>query len=311
MLLRPSNVEEVSARLRDAGARGEIITSYDLSWLNRVLAHIPEDMTVTVEAGATLAALQTQLATRGQWLPIDPPTPNTLSIGALLATNASGPRRFGFGTIRDHLIGIKVALADGQLIKAGGQVVKNVAGYDLCKLFVGSQGTLGIIVEATFKLLPLPEVESFVALECKNLAEAESRMESVLASPLTPVVFDLHNVNQTLTLVLGFSGTSADVAWSLTEAKKIGFEQSASLDYEPGFWINGNKNDVRRLSVLPSKITESIRTLEASAYVARAGNGVIYYRGGKEPVKDHLPTQLLQRLKAAYDPKRILPELKL
>src|SRR5258708_768949 len=130
-------------------------------------------MTATVEAGMTLADIQKQISTRGQWLPIDPPNAEQLSIGSLLATNVSGPRRFGFGTIRDFVIGLQVVLADGRIIHSGGKVVKNVAGYDLMKLFIGSHGSLGIIVEVTFKVLPLPETEQFVEAKCASLEEAE------------------------------------------------------------------------------------------------------------------------------------------
>src|SRR5712692_7088567 len=152
-------------------------------------------MTVVVEAGISLEALQKKLATRGQWLPIDPPRPEATSIGDVLNANASGPRRFGYGTVRDYLIGIKVALADGRVIKAGGKVVKNVAGYDLCKLFVGSQGSLGVIVEATFKLRPLPEAEQFVQARCESVDKAGQMVDAVLESDLVPVVLDLHNVS--------------------------------------------------------------------------------------------------------------------
>jgi glycolate oxidase FAD binding subunit len=93
---------------------------------------------------------------------------HTASIAEILNSNASGPRRLGYGTIREHLLGITVAMADGRLIHSGGKVVKNVAGYDLCKLFVGSRGSLGVLVEATFKVGPLPEVERFVAARCDS-----------------------------------------------------------------------------------------------------------------------------------------------
>jgi len=109
------------------------------------------------------------------------------------ADQASGPRRFGYGTIRDYLIGLKVVLADGTLISSGGKVVKNVAGYDLTKLFIGSHGSLGVIVEATFKLRPLPELEKFVQAKCDSLEKADAFIEAVLNSELTPIVVDLHN----------------------------------------------------------------------------------------------------------------------
>src|SRR5207248_4275632 len=112
----------------------------------------------------------------------------------MLNSNISGPRRFGYGSIREHLLGLKVVLADGRLIHCGGKVVKNVAGYDLCKLFVGSRGSLGVLLEATFKVRPLPEVEQFVGARCDSLSAAAALLEAVRDSELTPVVLDLHNL---------------------------------------------------------------------------------------------------------------------
>ena len=125
--------------------------------MHRIVAHEAADMTVTVEAGATVTQLNDALSSAGQWLPLDPPHPDATTIGALIATNASGPLRVSQGTVRDLLIGITIVLADGTAIHGGGRVVKNVAGYDLMKLFTGSFGTLGIIAEATFKIRPRPE----------------------------------------------------------------------------------------------------------------------------------------------------------
>ncbi|HEU0011349.1 MAG TPA: FAD-binding oxidoreductase [Verrucomicrobiae bacterium] len=198
MNLRPASVEELARSLREASQSTTRIGSVDLSSLSCILEHTPEDMTVTVEAGATLANLQRTLAARGQWLPIDPPRPGRLTLAAMLDSNASGPRRAGFGTIRDYLIGLRVALADGRLVRSGGKVVKNVAGYDLMKLFIGARGTLGVIVEATFKLLPLPGAEFFVQARCESLESAERLIAAVLDSELTPTVFDLHNLDPSL-----------------------------------------------------------------------------------------------------------------
>src|SRR5436189_2353814 len=130
MHFAPSNVADLSLLLSKAQASGEKVRSIDLGALGRLLEHKAEDMTATVEAGITLAELQQQLAARGQWLPIDPPKPEELTIGAILENNASGPRRLGYGTIRDYVLGMTVVLADGRLIHSGGKVVKNVAGYD-------------------------------------------------------------------------------------------------------------------------------------------------------------------------------------
>ena len=123
--------------------------------LDRILEHASGDMTATVQAGCTVAAFNHALAERGQRLALDPLWPGRATIGGIIATDDSGPLRAAFGTLRDHLIGITVALADGTIAKSGGKVVKNVAGYDLPKLFTGSFGTLGVITEATFRLYPL------------------------------------------------------------------------------------------------------------------------------------------------------------
>jgi glycolate oxidase FAD binding subunit len=124
--------------------------------LDRVLEHAAGDMTVTVEAGCTIAALQQHVALRGQRLALDPLWPDRATVGGVLATNDSGPLRHAFGTARDLLLGVTVALPDGTLARAGGKVVKNVAGFDLPKLMVGAYGTLGVITRATFRLHPLP-----------------------------------------------------------------------------------------------------------------------------------------------------------
>ena len=283
-----------------------------------MIEHIPDDMTCTVAAEVTLAALQAELAKRGQWLPIDPSRPERLTIGALLANNESGPRRFGYGSIRDSLIGIKVALADGRVIKAGGQVVKNVAGFDLCKLFVGSRGTLGTIVEATFKLRPLPEAEKFVEINCDSLPRAATILERVLNSELTPVVLDLHNLTA-LQVVLGFAGTREEVDWQVAQTAELHGHVMSNLGYDAKFWADETAGALQRLSVLPSKITEAVGALGDVPFVARAGNGLIWYRGaavaavGDRGVGDNRAhrarLQLMQRVKDAYDPKHLLPEV--
>jgi len=124
--------------------------------LNRILDHEPLDLVASTEAGVTLDAFNQRLDEGGQWLPLDPPDDGRATIGGVVATGVSGAQRCGYGQPRSFVIGMRVVLADGRTVKAGGRVVKNVAGYDLCKLFTGSFGTLGIICEMTFKLRPLP-----------------------------------------------------------------------------------------------------------------------------------------------------------
>ena len=277
----------------------------DLKSRTCVLELVPADMTVTVETGLTLGALQAELARHRQWLPIDPPNADRLSIHDLLAGDLSGPRRFGYGSIREHLIGMKVALADGRVIKSGGKVVKNVAGYDLAKLFIGARGSLGTIVEATFKLRPLPEVERIVGRPVESLDEMKESLRAVLSSELTPVVLDAQR-SADLQIVMGFAGTREEVEWQLALAAKLGFDKEASLQHEVNFWTDDAP--AHRLSVLPSRLTEAIGTLRVRPFVARAGNGTIYYRGERVGAKAPLPSELMRRVKAAYDPKNLLPE---
>ena len=310
MTLQPATREDLCATLKAAGERGETVAFFDLSALSAIVQHTPEDMTVAVEAGLSLAALQESLRSRGQWLPIDPPNPDKLSIGALLAGNPSGPRRFGYGTVREHLIGIKVAMADGSLIKAGGNVVKNVAGYDLCKLFVGSRGTLGCIVEATFKLLPLSEAEVFVKASVKSLQEAEDLLERTLKSAIAPIALDLTDQTDDgrLALITGLAGSRVEVEWQREQAAALGFTSEADLSHEDAFWASSD--DVHTLSVLPSRLTETLGELNAAEFVARAGNGVAHYRQGQPPPSSPPPPrELMKRLKDAYDPKGALPQL--
>jgi FAD/FMN-containing dehydrogenase len=284
---------------------------FDLKARTRVLELTPEDMTATVESGITLGALQRELAKHRQWLPIDPPHTETVSIHDLLANNLSGPRRFGYGTIREHLIGMKVVLADGRIIKSGGKVVKNVAGYDLAKLFIGARGTLGTITEAVFKLRPLPEVECFVGAQVERVADVTPMIRAVLDSEMTPVVLDLHRAasGKDISAVVGFAGTRAEVDWQFNVARTLGFTMPTALDYEAHFW--NEAVPVNRLSVLPSQLTAAITKLDNRPFVARAGNGVIYYRGEVIERPQNLPTELMRRIKSAYDPENIFSELSL
>ena len=164
----------------------------DMSLLNRVLVHQPGDLTATVEAGIRLRDLNEHLAPHGQWLALDPAFADRATVGGLLATNDSGPQRHRFGTPRDLVIGIQLATTDGALSKAGGQVVKNVAGYDLSKIVSGSFGSLAAIVSATFKLAPLPGASATIEVDRLGLDQLVAIAGAITASQLEPVAFDVH-----------------------------------------------------------------------------------------------------------------------
>ena len=158
--------------------------------MDRVLEHAAGDLVVKVEAGARLADLQAAVAPAGQWLALDPPEPGA-TVGGVVAANASGPRRLRYGTVRDLIIGITVVLADGTVAHAGGKVVKNVAGYDLSKLFCGSLGTLGLIAEATFRLHPRPEAAAAVTLQFQGPEQLGEAVRRLLRSTLVPSAIEL------------------------------------------------------------------------------------------------------------------------
>lgn len=146
--------------------------------LNRVIEHAAADMTATVQAGCTVESFQNALAAQKQRLALDPLWPDRATIGGILATNDFGSHRGGFGTLRDLVIGVTLALPDGTLARSGGKVVKNVAGYDLQKLMIGSFGTLAVIVEATFRLHPIPL--AFRNLQCTVPNDCLDKLAGVL-----------------------------------------------------------------------------------------------------------------------------------
>jgi glycolate oxidase FAD binding subunit len=160
------------------------------SGCDRLIEHCVGDLTATAEAGMKFADLQNILAKEGQYCAIDPAYPDAATLGGIVATASTGSLRHRYGGLRDMCLGISFVRSDGELVKAGGRVVKNVAGYDLMKLLTGAYGTLGIISQLTFRLYPLPEAKQTVVLAGKAEAIAELR-NKILASTLTPTVLDL------------------------------------------------------------------------------------------------------------------------
>jgi len=308
MNLVVSSVSELSEALANAFAARQKISAVALGSINRVLEYRPEDMTITVETGLTLAGLQAETSKNHQWLPIDPPFPDRVTIDQLLNENLSGPRRFGYGTIREHLLGLKAILADGRIIQNGGKVVKNVAGFDLCKLFVGSRWSLGIVVEATFKLRPIPRQEVIVRADFSDARSALLAVESILTSELVPIVLDLYSEEfPECSVVLGIAGSEEEVEWQMALAKNRGFSPVTTLEYENQFWRATGKP--KATSTLPSHLAEALLLIKPESFVARAGDGIIYYRGGTETRSVPPGNALDRRLKETFDPHDILPEL--
>jgi glycolate oxidase subunit GlcD len=215
--------------------------------MTRLVRHEPADLVATAESGLTLSAFQTQLASAGQWLPLDPPDDGTATLGGVVATGLGGPHSYGFGLPRSFVIGMQVVLADGRSIKAGGNVVKNVAGYDLCKLFNGSYGTLGLITQLTFKLRPLP-AESRTIVATGKLASLISAGRQAYRQ-LSPVAIELISARLAndlqiakepgTALLMRFVGSARSVVTQTAQALKLLRDegnQCATFDEDKGTW---------------------------------------------------------------------------
>lgn len=205
LVVRPGSSQEALECLRIASEAGAaVLPAGGMSWLefgnplrrlhvilsvgrlDQIVDFSPADLTVTAQAGVSIGALNAIVARERQWLPLDPPGYPAASIGAIVSCASSGPLRFGFGTPRDYVIGLKLAHPDGTASKSGGRVVKNVAGYDMNKLYTGSFGTLALITEITFKLRPAPEQSRTVAVWSGEITLLADLAERVLRSDLQP-----------------------------------------------------------------------------------------------------------------------------
>jgi len=257
--------------------------------MDRVLEHAAGDLVVKVEAGARLADLQAAVAPAGQWLALDPPEAGA-TVGGVVAANASGPRRLRYGTVRDLIIGITVVLADGTVAHAGGKVVKNVAGYDLSKLFCGSLGTLGLIAEATFRLHPRPEAAAAVTLQVERPEQAGEAVRRLLRSTLVPSAIELtwYGRSGRLTVVIegirpGVEAQAAAAARLLgelgqTEVLGPGATEVALSQLDASPW---EKAEVGiKVAVPPAELPGALTDLQAGwlghgRVAAHAGTGVL------------------------------------
>lgn len=210
-----------------------------------VVEHTVGDMTLTVRPGTTIKELQDYLAKTNQKISLDPAWPEYATIGGVIASNESGPKRLRYGSARDIVIGLRVVYPDGTVIRSGGKVVKNVAGYDMNKLFIGSMGTLGVLSEITFKLLPLPKYESLVLLSFSEGSENEIKSFAVklLDSILEPVSVELLNPSLSKRLINQDSYTLA-----------LSFEDvESSVHYQEEFVKNNLQPTGTNLQILPQE----------------------------------------------------------
>ncbi len=203
--------------------------------LDSVVEYEPADLTVTVESGIRLAALQAVLAQHRQYLALAPPHSDRCTIGGVVSANASGSLRLQHGTARNQVLGLRVVHGNGNLVKSGGKVVKNVAGYDLNKLYIGAFGTLGVITEVTLKLSPIPMREVILTAGFESVQDAVKTGLNIVGSQMLPMFINLINFEaggatdaKKMTLVAGFGGDPETVAWQLAQCRGI-MEQNGSM----------------------------------------------------------------------------------
>jgi glycolate oxidase FAD binding subunit len=194
--------------------------------LDRVIDYVPEDQTITVEAGMSFAELDRVLAQYGQMFPLDVVDRNRATVGGVIATNAYGRRRQRYGTAKDLILGVEIVRPDGVRARGGGKVVKNVAGFDLPKLMVGSLGTLGAVASATFRVYPVPAAIRSSALRFGHADDVTRAVKAVVERRLEPESIALYNHD---TLVVTFSGTAAGVEAQNRTLRDIAVATSADL----------------------------------------------------------------------------------
>lgn len=252
-VLRPASVADLCDHVRSLAQNNQAIypvggqtmlgfglppakagSALDLTALQQVIDYPARDMTITVQAGVRMAELHQILAAEGQRLPIDIPRAAEATLGGSIACNTSGPRRLGFGTFRDYVIGITTINDQGQETKAGGRVVKNVAGYDFCKLHTGALGTLGVISQVTLKVRPAPEEQALLAMGCPS-DKLEAMLDLLHTSHTRPMCLEVlnrvavkhisqrkavHLPEADWVLVVGYEDSEAAVGWQIQQLIK-------------------------------------------------------------------------------------------
>jgi glycolate oxidase FAD binding subunit len=265
--------------------------------LNAIIAHRHGDLTATVEAGAALDDVNRELAKRGQWIPLDPLWSDRATIGGIVSTNDSGPRRHRYGTPRDLIIGVEMARMDGVLAKAGGIVVKNVAGYDIARLVTGSFGSLGVIVNATFKLYPIPRTSRTVVVDAASHQIAGAVVASLAGSQLTPTAIELQSPPSRL--LVRFESAESSVEKQSSDASRLAEAAGARVriirdDDEARTWADhaamwGRTGTIAKVTLLPSDLIPALDWLGSSC------GGLILRLDGSMATESRVLTALRQR----------------
>jgi len=332
LVVTPASEQEMAAALAEAHeyalavipfgggthrSMGNIPSEYDIALstarLDRVVAHEAADLTLTVEPGARIADVQALLREHNQSLPLDPPAGADATIGGLIASAAYGPARHAHGTVRDWLIGVRVVHADGRISKAGGRVVKNVTGYEMTKLYAGSLGTLGVISEATFKLLPSPAMTRTVLAPFSSahaaatfaFAAQDAGLALSAAELLSPPASFAVLAASGWTMLVRAAGSAAGVARTLDELAILAGGLQSSLADAPGdAWQRWNDVFVPgqlalRVSVQPTAVADVAAVLDrqfagaAATLSSTIAAGMV--RANLRPSQERRPAMLVER----------------
>jgi glycolate oxidase FAD binding subunit len=268
--------------------------------ISRLIDYPFADMTITIEAGMTLARLQEILAGQNQRALLDAPSPEQATLGGIYATNTSGPRRYGAGRPRDQIIGVSFATSDGAVVKGGGRVVKNVAGYDFPKLLTGSLGTLGIITQMTLKVRPIPESSVIAWVRFRSIDTALDALDALNTSATRPMALELFNRSGAtlagqerrlptaeVVLAVGYEDSEKTVRWQVDQLKSELADAELTVvegDSARALWTSLTEFSAKRLG--PISFVANLRASSVASFVggldparwavqAHAGNGIV------------------------------------
>ncbi len=301
-----STVREAAEILRRAAAEGQRVSIgrdggdvvLSTSRLDQVLEHEAGDLTCIVEAGVRVRDLNDRLAGYGQMLALDPP--GNPAIGTCLAADLSGPRRHRYGTARDLVIGVTVVLGDGTVASSGGKVVKNVAGYDLAKLFCGSAGRFGLIARVALRLHPRPEASRTLVVPVDSAEDAAAKARAVLRSPVEASALDVLWPDRLAVLIEG-SGAAVDEQLAAAQALLGGAEDAGSV------WEQAAAQQERargRLLFPPGELDSVLSRLDEA--VVRVSAGVAHVPEPVPDPRDPVEIALVERVRAELDPAGVL-----
>jgi glycolate dehydrogenase FAD-binding subunit len=299
-------VHEAAAVLTGAAERGERVSIergggdvvLSTGRLDRMLEHEAGDLTAIVEAGMRLGDLDALLAAHGQMLALDPPGNPT--IGGCIAANLSGPRRHRYGTARDLVIGVTVVLADGTIASSGGKVVKNVAGYDLGKLFCGSEGRLGLIARVALRLHPRPDTARTLVVPVASAVDAGEEARAILRAPLAASAVDLLWPGRLSVLFEG-GRRGVDEQFDLARALVGGGEDDGAVWEQVA---SRQASSLGRLLFRPGELVQTLAVVDEA--VVRVSAGVAYVRESLPDHRDPAAIALAERVRAQFDPDGVL-----